>query len=238
MQFLKTANFDWMEMLNFYERPFRAKLVPAKIWEDLDRYKNKPTSFANYFKKWRTRIEWMDQKSKAKVYDQYVAVGGEYDPNERQCIIQIYTKRFSAFQFTEDTWEKFKYKVIQTLQHEMIHFMQYDRRQDECSGYVLPYKKVKHSKKNEERKYLSEFDEIQAYAHCTLLDFKCYKPSFTTDTLISRSRRYRDSRTLYYFLKAFDFDYRNNHAIPKLMQQIAKWERKYERIVRASKRPK
>lgn len=224
-----------MDMLSFYERPFRAKLIPAKIYKDLDQYKNDPVGLVNYCKKWRTKVEFRTEKSKAKWTQKYVAIGGEYDPDERRVTIQIYTDKFRNFQFTERTWNSFKYRFIQTLQHEMIHFMQYDRRGDEWSNYVLAFKPHHHQKKHNERKYLSEFDEIQAYAHCILLDFKTYKPTLDVGTLLSRCKRKRDSKTLHYFLKTFDYDYKNNEAIPKVMQQIVKWERKYERITRTSK---
>lgn len=238
MKFLETADFDWMDLLNFYERPFRAKFVPSKVWRDLDNYRNDSKGLSNYFKKWRTRVEFRPQKSKAKLYDTYVAAGGEYDPNNRQCTLHIYSQNFDKFNFTDDSWAKFKYRIIQTQMHELIHFMQFDRRYDQWSNYVVPYKKVKQAKKNYEREYLSEFDEIQAYAHCVLLDFKVFRPNIPTQTLINRAKTKRDSNTLKYILKTFDYDYRNNHAIPKLMAQIVKWDRKYDRTIRASRRPK
>ena len=108
--------------------------------------------------------------------------------------------------------------------------MQYDRRNDEWSNYVLPHKKVGHEKKDAERRYLSEFDEIQAYAHCIYMDFKCFKPKVDIKTLLSRAKKKPDSKTLRYFLKTFNYDYKNNHAIPKLMQQIIKWDRKYSKL--------
>ena len=226
MNFLETANFDWMEMLNFYERPFRAKLNPAKIWRDLDEYENDSTGLSNYFKKWRTRIEFRDPPK--KTWSKYVAVGGEYAPDERQCTIHIYTTNFDKYTFTQKTWDKFKYRIIQTLMHEMIHFMQYDRRYDEDSKYVVPYKRVGHSLKDAERRYLSEFDEIQAYAHCVYLDFKMKKPKVPVETLLTRCDR-RDSSTLHYFLKTFDYDFRNNISPQKIIQQISKWDRKYSK---------
>jgi len=238
MQFLENANFDWMEMLPFKEPPFRAKFIPAKVWRDLDKYVNDKVGLANYFKKWRTKIEWCDEMSKAKVYNKYIAIGGEYDAEKRQCIIQIYTNKFETFKFTKDTWDRFKYKLMQVEMHEMIHFMQYDRRYDESSRYVVPYKKVGHAKKDAERRYLSEFDEIQAYAHCVFLDYRMYKPSIPVQDLVARSKYCRDSKTLHYILRTFNYDYRNNHAIPKLMQQIMRWERKYTKMIRASRRPK
>jgi len=230
MKFLETADYDWMEMLNFYERPFRAKLIPSKVWKDLDRYRNDPDGLTNYCKKWRTKIEFRTEPSKAKMYKTYVAIGGEYDAEIRQIALQLYTLNFKKHQFTDDTWKHFKYRFIQTLMHEMIHFMQYDRRADQWSNYVLPHKKVGHEKKDKERRYLSEFDEIQAYAHCVYLDFKVNRPNVPITELISRAKKRRDSKTLRYFLKTFNFDYKNNQAIPKLMQQILKWDRKYKTI--------
>ena len=238
MKFLEEANFDWLDMLNFYERPFRAKLIPSKVWLDLDNYRNDSKGLANYVKKWRTRIEFMPEKSKAKVYETYIAIGGEYDAESRQCILQIRTIKYDTFQFTPDSWARFKYKFIQVLMHEMIHFMQYDRRRDEWSNYVVPYKRIGNRKIDEERAYLSEFDEIQAYGHCIWLDYKMFKPNIPVDDLLARSAVKRDSKTLHYILKTFNYDYRNNEAIPKVIQQVSKWNRKYQRTIRASRRPK
>lgn len=232
MQFLENAKYDWMDMLNFHERPFRASFVPAKVWKDLDKYRNDSKGLSNYFRKWRTKIEWRKNPKESP----YVWVGGEYDPETRQCQLNIYTKNYDKFKFTDSTWDRFKFKLIQTEMHELIHFMQYDRRYDEYSGYILPYRKVGHAKKNEEREYLSHFDEIQAYAHCVLLEFKCFKPNIPIETLISRAKHRRDSRCLHYILRTFNFDYKRNEAIPKLMSHILKWDRKYQKTIRASKR--
>ena len=230
MTYLENANFDWMDLLNFYERPFRAKLIPAKVWLDLDSYKNNPVGLSNYVRKWRTKIQWCREKSKAKWTENYVAIGGEYSPDERQITLQIYTQKYSTFQFTDKSWSSFKFRLMQTLMHEIIHFMQYDRRSDEWSNYVVPYKKVGIAKKDEQRAYLSEFDEIQAYAHCVYLDFKMRRPKVDISILLNRYKTKRDSSTLHYFLKTFDYDLRNNMATRKIIDQIGKWDRKYNRM--------
>lgn len=230
MKFLEQADYDWMEMLNFYKLPFRAKFNPAKVWVDLDNYCNDSRGLSNYFRKWKTKIVWLNKKS--KIYQKNIAVGGEYDPETRQCLIQICTESYDTFLFTKQTWDRFKFKLIQVEMHELIHFMQYDRRGDQWSNYVVPYKKIGHAKKDAERRYLSEFDEIQAYAHCIFLDYKMYKPNVPVSELLARSKSKskQDSNTFHYILKTFDYDYRNNHAIPKIIQQISKWDRKYSRM--------
>lgn len=238
MNFLEEANYDWMDMLNFYERPFRAKFIPSKVWKDLDKYRNDSKGLSNYFRKWRTKVVWIKEKSKAEYFKKYVCIGGEYDPENRQCVIQIHTIYYDTFTFTDYSWNRFKFKLMQVLMHELVHFMQYDRRDDEWSNYVVPYKRIGQVKKDAERRYLSEFDEIQAYAHCIFLDYKFYKPNVSVSDLLARSKTKRDSNTFHYILKTFDYDYRNNHAIQKIIQQVGKWERKYERTIRASRRPK
>jgi hypothetical protein len=119
--------------------------------------------------------------------------------------------------------------------HEIIHFMQFDRREDEWSNYVVPYKKIGKQQVDDERKYLSSFDEIQAYAHCVWIDYRSFRPKFSIEDLLARSNTSHDSSTLRYFLKTFNYDYRNNEAIPKIIQQIGKWERKYHRVLKKPK---
>ena len=235
MNFLESAHFDWMDILNFNERPFRAKLIPSKVWKDLDKYRNDSKGLANYCRKWRTRVEWIPVKSNNKIYDTYIPVSGAYEPSDRQCVLIIHNLSFDRFPFTDKSWDRFKYRLIQTLMHELVHFMQYDRRSDEWSNYVVPYKKVGIAKKDAERRYLSEFDEIQAYAHCVYIDFKMRRPKVDIYTLLSRCKNTRDSSTLHYVLKTFNYDFRNNGAPRKIIDQIGKWDRKYDRLIRAYK---
>lgn len=229
MKFLTNANYDWMNLLSFSERPFRAKLVPAKVWVDLDRYKNDAKGLSNYCKKWRTKIRWGADKNPST---NHIKIGGEYDYDNRQCILDICTDKgtYGSFVFTDRGWDRFKFRLIQTLMHEMIHFMQYDRREDKWSHYVVPYKKIGNKKKDEERRYLSGFDEIQAYAHCVYLDVKMYRPNVPVDKILTMAKKRSVSYTLKYILSSFDYDFRNNVAIPKLAQQIMKWDRKYQKL--------
>jgi hypothetical protein len=228
MNFLEKLDYDWLDLLNFQERPFRAKLIPSKVWKDLDLYRNDAVGLSNYCKKWRTKVQFCNQPKRTKTYDKYVAIGGEYDPEFRQCTIHVYTLNFNKFEFTDMSWYSFKRRFLQTLMHELIHFMQFDRRDDQWSTYVVPYKRVGQKKKDAERKYLSEFDEIQAYAHCAYLDLKMNRPRLSLDTLLSRCKNKRDSSTLHYFLKTFNYDFKNNPATQKIIQQIGKWDRKYK----------
>ena len=230
MKYIQSLNFDWIEILNFYERPFRAKFIPAKIWNELDSYRNDPDGLVNYVKKWRTKIVWKKELSKAKMYETYIAIGGEYDPEKTQSILFIYTDNYKHFNFTKDSWDKFKYRFLQTLMHEIIHCRQYYGKHEDFTKGRVYFKKTGIPKIDNNREYHAGKDEIEAYAHCVFLDFKTFRPNVDIPTLISRAKTHSDSKTLHWILRTFNYDYRNNKAIPKIMQQIIKWDRKYKRI--------
>lgn len=228
MNFLEQCKFDWINILNFYERPFRAKLIPAKVWKDLDKYKNDEAGLVNYSKKWRTSVKFFRNKSRAKCWTEYVAVGGEY--YERQCEIHIYTKKFNTFKFTEESWDKFKYKFIQVLMHELIHFMQYDRRFEEPSKRVYAWKKTHRSKTDLNREYHSSYDEVQAYAHCIYLDYCYYRPNKDIRDLLKECRNRSNSPTLTDILQTFDYDFNNNETLKILLKEVYRWHNKYQRL--------
>ena len=229
MNFLETCKFDWIEILNFYERPFRAKLIPAKVWKDLDKYKNDSQGLINYSKKWRTSIKFFKNKSKAKCWSEYIAIGGEYW--DKRCEIHIYSKNYDTFKFTEDSWEKFKYKYIQVLMHELVHFMQYDRRDEEPTRRYYKWKKSHSIKLDETREYHSSYDEVQAYAHCIYLDYKYKKPNKDIHDLLLECRDRSNSPTLTDIFKTFDYDFRNNETLKILLKEVYRWHTKYEKIL-------
>jgi len=227
MNLIEKLNFDFVDFIPFQERPFRAKFIPSKVWEDLDNYRNDYRGLSNYCKKWRTSVK-LYKRSRSKVFDEYIAVAGEYDMEDRRITAIIMDKSFDQFVFTDTTWTRFKFKFIQMMMHELIHFMQFERRDGEFANYYLAYKKTGKLKRDEERRYLSNFDEIQAYAHCIYLDLLYYHPNKTPADLNFKKRSI--SPTLSYYLRTFEKDHKNNAALNKLLQQVVKWERKYKKI--------
>lgn len=231
MKFLETINFDWIEFLNFFDRPFRSKFIPSKTFKDLDRFKNDKRGLVNYCKKWRTRIVF-DEDSSWK----YVALGGEYDPENHRCVVYIHSKKsFEEYEFTDVAWAHFKRSFIQTLMHELIHFMQFTRRDDRWAEYNIPYKKSKNPKKEYEREYLSNFDEINAYAHDVYIEIKNSGRKLDFKSLIVpilNKKTTCPSNSLRYYLKTFDSSPKEHKALQKLFDQINKWERKYNKYIK------
>lgn len=227
MNFLQHCNFDWIELLSFQERPFRAKLIPSKVWSDLDKYKNNSVGIKNYCKKWRTSVSFFPSTDNKVPYD-FISVGGQYC--DRRSEVFVYANDFDCYKFTDKTWDRFKYKFIQTLMHELVHFMQYDNRDDEPSYRYYKWNKSINENVNQDREYYSSTDEVQAYAHCVYMDFRYYKPNKSIDKLVEDCVKRPNSPTLREILKTFDFDIDSNETIKNILKEVYRWDRKYKKI--------
>lgn len=237
MKYLQSLDFDFMELLNFEELPFRAKFIPSKVWVDLDKYKNDATGLRNYFKKWRFRIVFHKEKRPTK----RISVGGGYYTNEVKLELDIWTSpetTYEKYKFTDAVWDRFKFRMIQVAMHEIIHCRQYfGKHEDFCKGKVY-FKKTGNKKIDDNREYHAGKDEIEAYAHCVYLDFKTKCPNTPIATLIRYAKTYKVSKNLSGIQKVFQTD-KHNEVIPLLLRKILVWERKYhrkERSVKASRK--
>ena len=227
MKFFSSLTFDFVDMLNFEERPFRAKFVPAKVWDDLDAYKNDSEGLRNYFKKWRTRVVFLDPYPKKE--GKYIPVGGWYMPDENRSCIDVYTMYFDTFKFDKSNWERLKYKLIQVMMHELIHCRQYMGKDEDFVTSTVKFYKTGVQRIDDNRHYHSGRDEIEAYAHCIFLEYKSFKPTIPVIDLIRRATTKRDSTTFNGIIRLFGNDPRNNSALPLLARKILTWERKYSR---------
>lgn len=228
MNYLKSLDFDFMQMLNFEELPFRAKFIPSKVWEDLDKYENDATGLRNYFKKWRFSIVWHHEKK----YTKRISVGGGYYTDEGRSELDIYTSPdtdFNRYKFTQATWNRFKFRVIQVAMHELIHCKQYYGKPDEYCATKVYYARTGIKRIDENRDYHAGRDEIDAYAHCVYLDFKMKKPTIPVADLIRYAGTYKVSKNLSGIQKLFQTD-KYNEVVPLLLRKILKWERKYARF--------
>jgi hypothetical protein len=225
MRYIQSLDFDFVDMLNFDDRPFRAKFVPAKIWTDLDKYENDANGLRNYFKKWRFSIVWHYESKPTK----NLGIGGGYYPDEGRSELDIWCSpetEFNKHKFTEATWARFKYRVIQVAMHELIHCKQYYGKHEEYCASKVYYARTGIEKIDNNRDYHAGRDEIEAYAHCVYLDFKTKRPSVDIATLIRHAKTYKVSKNLSGIQRIFRTD-RHNEVIPLLLRKILVWERKY-----------
>lgn len=218
MKYLQSLTFDFIDMLNFENRPFRAKVIPAKIWVDLDSYKDNIYGLSNYCKKWRTKVQFVKDKS--------TSVGGEYDSIDNQCTLFIFAPKFHHMKFNKETlsWKEFKYQFIQTLMHEMVHVMQYSNNIGNTTVYS--HKLSGKSSIDDERDYHSELGEIQAYAHCIFLDLRTISDEPIVD-LLKRCKTTKESQTLTSILETFDNSFDENYGLHRLIKEIIRWDMRY-----------
>lgn len=85
------------------------------------------------------------------------SIGAFYDDDVDRIFLTIYADEelFPNFFVTENSWPLLKFKLSRTLQHELIHQIQYETRNFIENSYDH----------EDEKKYLKNYDEVDAYSH-------------------------------------------------------------------------
>jgi hypothetical protein len=127
-------------------------------------------------KPWRVRVTAIGCSD---VGIQEFSIGGLYDAErKRQPIILniFFNKRQKKFIWFQHHLKEFFFLVSQVLQHELVHKNQISQRPEDARDLNSCYQVVARSDLQEEADYLSEFDEIDAYAHDIALEIVHYYP--------------------------------------------------------------
>jgi hypothetical protein len=131
--------------------------------------------------------------------------GGEYDRQEDKITIEFLVSRdaFDSFHLSENRWKEFKFLVSQNLQHEMIHRVQAFNRTETFwrKFYKIEAKGPFH--KLEERVYLSDVDEVEAYAHDLAMEIEFYYPKCKINDVLRNPNRFRKLTTYKVYKNAF-----------------------------------
>lgn len=230
MKFIKNMNFDFVEFLSFNERPFRARLLPSKIYHDLDKLKNKSRELKNYFKKFRTSIVFKKEDRE----DELISISGEAEWGEEKprAFINVHTDHFDTFKFSRYSWMQFKYVFVSIFLHEVIHMMQFLNRGSESSGSAR-FIKSGIEKKDDQRSYHADKDEIQCHAFQVWLDYKVSRTNKPIPELVKSCLKRNYSSHLASILKIFDFDF-DNSALRQLCKEIIRWEDRYCKFILTS----
>jgi hypothetical protein len=224
MEFINKLTFDMIDFFRFLKRPFRAKLIPAEIWKDLDDLKHSPTQLKRYFQKFKMNIRFF--KSLEGISNGYVHVNGDAYRDPMYVDIKIFTHDWATIKWTTYWWRRFKVLLIQTVLHELIHMMQFINGHEVV---MARYKKTGSIKKDEELEYFSSSDEIQSYTHDIFLDYKMFRPNVSVSKLLKRYKTKRDSRTFNDIAEAFAWNTRDHNAFKKYVLGVEKWNRKYSK---------
>lgn len=226
MSLLSNFDRDFIDVVGFKERPFSQKFVLSKMWRSLDK--------VNDFEGLRNKLKRYRVKTILSPYingETAVAISGFYCPDDNKVEVYLHMDDLKREEFTKDSWDRFKFLLLQVLCHEFIHMMQFSNRDFNWSERKVKFKKTPYSIVNEDRLYHSNLDEVQAYAHCIFLDISesfCGDIKVIKDSLKNSNCNYiyQSSSTFNMIFELFDKDFAEP-VIQKTIYHIRRWANRY-----------
>lgn len=155
-------------------------------------------------------------KFKFETYTEYqkndYSISGLYDHDTvTKYIIFNFSKSCKFFHLPEKGWKEFKFGVSQVCQHESIHECQWQHRDDSMYERApLEFRSALPDSKEEEMEYLSDTDEIDAYAHDIAMEIMHYYPKKNPYEVLRNIQKHRKLWSYTYYKKTFkgeDWDY-------------------------------
>lgn len=184
--------------------------LASSINQSLENHKSKLLGW-NPYSSLTTKLEQAFRKKDLKFkYERFpfidkddFSVSGLYDmtTNKRYVILNVSDKCFD-FRLKKDRWEEFKFFVSQVVQHETLHQMQWQYR-DECNENVQLDFRNMIGTKEEERVYLSDLDEIDAYGHDIAMEIKFFYPDKCPYEILKTLNKRRKVWSYSYYKKSF-----------------------------------
>ena len=126
------------------------------------------------------------------------------------------------FDHTRKGWSHFRFLVSQVAQHELVHKMQYrDRKGEPVDRYYVTETKKRWKQKTMD--YLSDFDEIDAYAHDIAMEIKYKYPDRNPYDVVRNIMRYKKLKSLNFYKRTFkdcpDWEQTRN----RLLKRVWRW---------------
>ena len=219
---IQSLNKDFAEICGFKTREIKRKIIISKIWNDLDKFKNDIGGLTKYFKRYRTDV----YATVSLCPYENIPVSGFYCPESNRIELIVGSFAYDIWDFTDEKWSEFKFIVIQTFCHELIHMMQFANRDFNWSERKCKYRKIKSKAINEDREYHASLDEIQAYAHCIYLEMMEFGMGIPDEK--SKSHFYNCSVTFQAILKVFGRRM-DEPVIQKTIYHINRWHKRYSK---------
>lgn len=130
-------------------------------------------------------------------------IGGLYDQNTDIKYILINLSTYCDEIYFEDyMWSDFKFGISQTIQHEAIHQLQFQHRANRDESVKIDFR-VRQEDLGEEREYLSDMDEIDAYAHDIAMEIKYFYPRSDPYDILKTISYKRKLSAYRYYTKTF-----------------------------------
>lgn len=130
-------------------------------------------------------------------------VSGLYDMFfDKKYIILNFSNKLNTIELDKFTVEPFFFLVSQTIQHEAIHQLQWVNREPEDEVVKLDFRNFGGTLQ-QEREYLSDIDEIDAYAHDIATEIKRYYPNRNPYEVLKNINKTRKVHSYNYYRRTF-----------------------------------
>lgn len=163
-------------------------------------YYNEVCSILN--KKFDSQFFFKSATKNYFIQDQY-AVSGYYNHDDESCnIVFHFSSYYRKFSFHDDMWDSFKFTVSQVCQHEAIHKCQWQFRDGSCFT-TKPFDHKTVVTEEDDKLYLSDTDEIDAYAHDIAMEIKYFYPKHNSYDILRKISRRRKLWSYNYYRSTF-----------------------------------
>ena len=139
-------------------------------------------------------------------FEQYMySFSGFYDMNEnKKYIVLNLSKNHKKFEMNNKMFKDFKFLLSQVIQHESIHQCQWSTRPEYKEPITVDFRdNGMGMSKEEERTYLADMDEIDAYGHDIALEIKYFYPKSDPFKVLRYPSRYKKLTSFFIYKKAF-----------------------------------
>lgn len=132
------------------------------------------------------------------------SVSGIYDQDDdKKYIVLNFSKTCKTFTITPEKWKEFKFSVSQVCQHESIHQCQWSMVSDPSLKEVTGKLDFRMEQVNDDKEYLADPDEIDAYGHDIAMEIKFYYPKKDPYDVLRNINKYKKLWSYNYYKKTF-----------------------------------
>jgi hypothetical protein len=147
----------------------------------------------------RFRFETFDDFEK-----DYYSISGLFDMHtDTRYVCFNFSSNHKTLNLQPHHWTEFKFQVSQAVQHETIHKLQWQHRDVYFESEQVDFRNMEPKIDNEERCYLADIDEIDAYGHDIAMEIKHYYPNENPINVLNRISRTRKIPSYMYYARTF-----------------------------------
>jgi hypothetical protein len=174
-------------------------------------YLTKPRSYAQFCKRltdaFRNNEKFIfNFATTGRLFVDDFLISGHYDPLKDKKYIVFYfssQSNFITLLKKEKEWSDFKFQLSITCQHELIHQHQWLYR--DADDYIwddMDYNDLD-STQEEDQEYLSDKDEIEAYAHDIAMEIRYYYNTLDPYEVLREIGKYKKVPSYKYYKRTF-----------------------------------